>query len=243
MPSARQASRIVEPAGTVTATPSIVISTAARTGAGGASGGRLGRAGGPEEDVGQRLGGRRLAGVRDVRRAAPDRGPWTGPSPLTAPPAPAGGARSRSPSWPSGRGRRSRRRASPGRSRGGGRARRRACRVAAARDASRASSSSWRTVPTRHGTHWPHDSSRKKRAIRVSAPTMSAVSSKTMTTPEPRVAPIARVASNVSGVSSASGPTKTPAAPPSRTAFGARAAGDAAGELEQLASVTPNSTS
>ena len=27
--------------------------------------------------------------------------------------------------------------------------------------ASRCSSSSWRTVPTRQGTHWPHDSSRK----------------------------------------------------------------------------------
>ena len=72
--------------------------------------------------------------------------------------------------------------------------------------ASRARSSSWRTVPTRHGTHWPHDSSRKNAAIRRSAPTRSAVSSKTITTPEPSVAPIARVPSNVSGVSSASGP-------------------------------------
>ena len=51
---------------------------------------------------------------------------------------------------------------------------------------------------------------------------MSAVSSKAMTTPEPRVAPIARVASNVNGVSSASGPTKTPAAPPSSTALRSR---------------------
>ena len=32
--------------------------------------------------------------------------------------------------------------------------------------ASRWSSSSWRTVPTRQGTHWPHDSSRKNWAIR-----------------------------------------------------------------------------
>ena len=32
--------------------------------------------------------------------------------------------------------------------------------------ASRASSSSWRTLPTRHGTHCPHDSSRKNWAIR-----------------------------------------------------------------------------
>ena len=54
--------------------------------------------------------------------------------------------------------------------------------------ASRASSSSWRTLPTRHGTHWPHDSSRKNWAIRRSVSTRSAVSSKTMTTPEPSVA-------------------------------------------------------
>jgi hypothetical protein len=65
----------------------------------------------------------------------------------------------------------------------------------------------------------------EERAIRRSVPTMSAVSSKTITTPEPSVAPIARVASNVSGVSSASGPTKTPAAPPSRTAGCARSPG------------------
>ena len=74
------------------------------------------------------------------------------------------------------------RRASPGRSRRGAPApSSRSPRGRAV--ASRASSSSWRTVPTRHGTHWPHDSSRKKRAIRRSVPTMSAVSSKTMTTP------------------------------------------------------------
>ena len=39
--------------------------------------------------------------------------------------------------------------------------------------ASRASSSSWRTLPTRHGTHWPHDSSRKNWAIRRSVSTRS----------------------------------------------------------------------
>ena len=33
-------------------------------------------------------------------------------------------------------------------------------------DQIRCSASSWRTVPTRQGTHWPHDSSRKKAAIR-----------------------------------------------------------------------------
>ena len=39
-----------------------------------------------------------------------------------------------------------------------------------------------------------------------------------MMTPEPSVAPIARVPSNVSGVSSSAGETKAPAAPPSSTA-------------------------
>ena len=91
--------------------------------------------------------------------------------------------------------------------------------------ASRASSSSWRTVPTRHGTHWPHDSSRKNAAIRRSASGRSAVSSNTITTPEPSVAPAARVPSNVSGVSSRSGPTNAPAAPPSRIAWIARPPG------------------
>ncbi len=43
--------------------------------------------------------------------------------------------------------------------------------------ASRCSASSWRTVPTRHGTHWPHDSSRKNSAMRSTAPTRSAPSS------------------------------------------------------------------
>ena len=100
--------------------------------------------------------------------------------------------------------------------------------------ASRARSSSWRTVPTRHGTHCPHDSSRKNCAIRRRASTRSAVSSNTMTTPEPSVAAAARVPSNVSGVSSRSGPTNAPAAPPSSTAWIAPAAGDAARELEEL---------
>ena len=39
-----------------------------------------------------------------------------------------------------------------------------------------------------------------------------------MTTPEPSVAPAARVPSNVSGMSSSSGRTNAPAAPPSSTA-------------------------
>ena len=55
----------------------------------------------------------------------------------------------------------------------------RRCR-AAARTASRSSASCWRTVPTRQGTHWPHDSSRKKAAMRSSTGTRSTVSSNTM---------------------------------------------------------------
>ncbi len=87
-----------------------------------------------------------------------------------------------------------------------------------ARRASRPSSSSWRTVPTRHGTHCPQDSSRKNLAIRCSSAATSTVSSRTSTTPDPSVAPTALTPSNVSGTSSASGPTKDPAAPPSSTA-------------------------
>jgi len=44
-------------------------------------------------------------------------------------------------------------------------------------EASRCRASSWRTVPTRQGTHWPHDSSRKNSAMRRTASTRSADSS------------------------------------------------------------------
>ena len=81
----------------------------------------------------------------------------------------------RSPSTPSGRGRRSRRRASPGRARRAARSSRRVDRRVRRRPArSRSSSSRWRTVPTRQGTHWPHDSSRKNSAMRASASPRSA---------------------------------------------------------------------
>ena len=88
----------------------------------------------------------------------------------------------------SGRARRSRRRSSPGRcreqaSRPGRRAR---------RAASRSIASSWRTVPTRHGTHWPHDSSRKNAAMRRIWSTRSTCWSSTITTPEPSESPAAR---------------------------------------------------
>src|SRR5262249_7651975 len=58
--------------------------------------------------------------------------------------------------------------------------------------AMRSSASSWRTVPTRQGTHWPQDSSRKKRAMRSRMAGRSTVSSKANTTPEPRVVLLAR---------------------------------------------------
>ena len=58
--------------------------------------------------------------------------------------------------------------------------------------------------------------------MRSSTGTRSTVSSNTITTPEPSVAPAARVASKLSSRSSASGPTKTPAAPPRRIAFSGR---------------------
>ena len=66
-------------------------------------------------------------------------------------------------------------------------ARSRRARRALPPERSRASASCWRTVPTRHGTHWPHDSSRKKAAIRISMRGRSTVSSITSTTPEPSV--------------------------------------------------------
>ena len=80
-------------------------------------------------------------------------------------------------------------------------------REAAARPAlaMRCSASSWRTVPTRHGTHWPHDSSRKKAAMRSIRSRTSIVSSTTIITPDPSVVPAARVSSCVSFRSSSSG--------------------------------------
>ena len=98
--------------------------------------------------------------------------------------------RARSPtgprSRPSGRARRSRRPASRRDVLRAGRARRPTSRTCGPRT-SRCSASSWRTVPTRQGTHWPQDSSRKNRAIRRTRSTRSTDSSNTMITPEPSV--------------------------------------------------------
>lgn len=89
---------------------------------------------------------------------------------------------------------------------------------APARSTIRCSASSCRTVPTRQGTHCPHDSSRKNSAMRSSSRGRGTLSSKAMTTPEPSVVPAARVPSKVSGMSLSSARTKPPAAPPSSTA-------------------------
>ena len=70
---------------------------------------------------------------------------------------------------------------------------------AAAGAARRWSASSCRTVPTRQGTHWPHDSSRKNAAMRRTRPQRSTESSSATTTPDPRLAPMARVPSKVRG--------------------------------------------
>ena len=67
-----------------------------------------------------------------------------------------------------------------------------------------------------------------------------------MITPEPSVAPAARVASKVSGRSSGSGPTNTPAAPPSRMArmaSGPRPSLTPPASSMRSRSVAPNSTS
>ena len=134
----------------------------------------------------------------------------------------------------SGRGRRSRRRASPararrrapspGRDRRSARRRRRRCR-----------SSSWRTVPTRQGTHWPHDSWRKNSAMRSSASPRSAVVAVDQHD--------ARAERGAGGAGAFEGERQRRAGPGRRSCRrrrrgaprGAAAVEHAAGELEQLA--------
>src|SRR4051812_21831539 len=108
---------------------------------------------------------------------------------------------------------------------------------------SRASSSSWRTVPTRQGTHWPHDSSRMNAAIRIRMSGRFTVSSIPITTPEPSVVPASRTASKVSGTSSWSGAAKLPAAPPRSTVWIARSPGTPPASSISSRSVMPNSIS
>ena len=104
----------------------------------------------------------------------------------------------------------------------------------------RAIVSFWRTVPTRHGTHCPQDSSRKKAVIRSTMSPMSVAAPNTVTAPEPSVRPAAPTPSKVSATSPASWGTKLPAAPPSSTAPASR--GDPASSNKSLRRV-PNGTS
>ena len=89
----------------------------------------------------------------------------------------------------------------------------------------RCSVSSCRTVPTRHGTHWPHDSSRKKRRCAAGSASGRRYRRRASRRPSRASRRCARVPSKVSGMSSSSGVTNVPAAPPSRTACRSAAAG------------------
>ena len=215
MPSERAASRIVEPAGTLTAVPSIVSSTASIARSGGAAGTFVGRAGGSN-------------GMWSIAISA-GRSPskWTSPSRSAL-------SIAEDAVWPSPQIEASR----IAWARSANRASSPSTESSGAPPASRASSSSWRTVPTRHGTHWPHDSSRKNAAIRRRASGRSAVSSNTMTTPEPSVAPAARVPSNVSGVSSRSGPDERARRAAEEDRLDRAPAGDAAGPREEPAAAS-----
>ena len=144
-------------------------------------------------------------------------------------------SRSRSPTRPSGpRPQIEASRIARARSSNSGELRRRATPAAGRRRGARGAPPG---APCRPGRGRTGRTTRRGRRRRSGAgrPARSAVSSNTMTTPEPRVAPAARVPSKVSGMSSVSGPTKTPAAPPSRIAWMRAAAGHAARELEELA--------
>ena len=196
-----------------------------------------------------RVGGRR-AGCRSAavalppaRRGRARRGAGSRsmlrPS-LTAPPYPAGAAPIRSPLTPSGRGRRSTRPASPApisRSSAASSSRR-----GAGRQRQAASNSPWRTVPTRHGTHWPHDSSRKNAAM--PAQRVDEVGGLVEHHHHARTERGAHGARRFEGQRHVqrAGPTKTrprhPAAPP-----GLPAAGHAAGQIDEVRRVAPNSTS
>ncbi len=72
---------------------------------------------------------------------------------------------------------------------------------------------------------------------------MSTVSSNATMTPEPSVALAARAPSNVRGMSSSSGRTNTPAAPPSRIACSGRPPATPPASDSRSRSVAPNSTS
>ena len=102
--------------------------------------------------------------------------------------------------------------------------------------ARRRAARSCRTVPTRHGTHWPHDSSRKNAAMRVSSVGRGPRCRRTPSPrPSPSVAPAARAPSNVSGTSSWLGADER--CPPRRRAARPAACGPPTppAQVEQLA--------
>ena len=69
------------------------------------------------------------------------------------------------------------------------------------------------------------------------------VSSNTITTPDPSVAPATRTSSNVSRIDSASGPTNVPAAPPNRIACSGRPFATPPAIVNSSPSVMPNGAS
>ena len=68
--------------------------------------------------------------------------------------------------------------------------------------------------PTRHGTHLPQDSSRKKRSTFVAAASRSVPSAMTTSAPDPSIDPASRSEPKSSGTSSDAGPRKFDEAPP-----------------------------
>ena len=89
--------------------------------------------------------------------------------------------------------------------------------------------------PTRHGTHLPHDSLRKKRSTFVAAASRSVPSASTTTAPEPSIDPASASGSKSSGTSSPSGPEEVRRRAARLDRAELAAAGHPAGELDQLA--------
>ena len=78
------------------------------------------------------------------------------------------------------------------------------------------------SVPTRHGTHLPHDSFRKKRTTLAASGSMGVSSATTTSAPEPNMLPASsRVAKSI-GTSARSAGRKLEEAPPGANAFRAR---------------------
>ena len=92
--------------------------------------------------------------------------------------------------------------------------------------------------PTRHGTHLPQDSTRKKLRTFVAAASRSVPSASTTIAPVPSAEPASAIASNVSGRSTHSGPRKFVDAPPGCTAADRGAVAHAAGERDHAREIS-----